>query len=241
MGRAGGAAGPASAAMASYRRPGPAGGSEVTDPMSADDCSSPVDPHRALSRLLAHPDGRGPVYTWFGGHGFAVRGDVEPLQLLFHVEGLEVTAPAVPARRLLLVRDPASEALLERRRNPWTGRHCNVELQIQTVTPLPLSPLMPIFVTRDKVIALLEQHLPGRDSSARQLVASRAALENERIAAVDYVGTWQTSTAWWPWMQMEDESGYLFTRMFLRKYARPGELPPRLKADIDERFPELLE
>jgi hypothetical protein len=88
---------------------------------------------RDLARLLAGPGG-GPAWQWFGGHAFGVVGDLEPLRELFEVEGCTVTVARVrndggldvAARQVTLFRDPASRAILERWRNPSTGKELPV-------------------------------------------------------------------------------------------------------------------
>ena len=210
----------------------------MSQPPNFDD---PKDSAAALSKMFGTSDGR-PALNWFGGGTFAIRGDLEPIELLFQVEGVTLTSvtspekPQLTARHLVLFKEAEGDSFLDVWDNPFTGQQVQVEPADIAEETVQLSDLMPWYITDEKAVALIEHHRSGRDSSIQQFVAQRDALEDEAQAAVSTVGTWQTASAWWPWMQMGDVEGYLFTRMFTRKYASSDELPDDLRARLLDQF-----
>ena len=208
------------------------------------DFDDPQDSALALSKIFAGSEAGKPALNWFGGGAFAIRGDLEPIELLFQVEGVTVTSHGggtslqIAERHLTLFKDVKGEAFLDRWTNPMSGQSVRVVPAERVNEAAQLSDLMPWYVTGEKAVALIEHHGPGRDSSIQQFVAARAALEDERLTSVSTVGTWQTAAAWWPWMQMDDVEGYLFTRKFTRKYDSAADLPRDLQARLTEYFGE---
>ncbi|MDJ0926893.1 MAG: DUF1838 family protein [Gammaproteobacteria bacterium] len=214
------------------------------------DLATTADSRYALAKLLgdlSDLSGDRRVYTWFGGHSFAVQGDLEPLRLIFKVEGVMISHlvdgdPArISARQLSLFRDAETDGFISRWRNPFTTNLDEITFVEQALPPPRLSNLMPWFVTEEKAVAVVEHHREGRDSSSQQFVTPLRELQDRSLTSADFVGTWQTAAAWWPWMEMSSMPGYIFTRMFMRKYRRADDLPMSLTAALRDRFPRGLE
>lgn len=75
-----------------------------------------------------------------------------------------------------------------------------------------------------------------------QLHAPEDELLDPDVPTVTSVGTWQRIGNYLPWMLMEERPGHLFYRTNTAKL--PGgidELPPRLRAAAEKRFPDYLE
>ncbi len=209
----------------------------------------------ATARLLNSASGDKAAYTWFGGQCFAVRGDLEPVRLLFGLQGVFVTrlGPEWPARldvtgeELWFYTDPDANAILETWENPYTSEERQVE-PVRQALRLETDPgLLPWLSVGDKAIAVLERHTPSgpdsgdlrRDSSSRQFVADRSALTSPDVDSVPFVGTWQMAQSWPAWMNLDDASGYLFSRLFMRKASAWDELPDALLKAIDDRYGSL--
>ena len=205
------------------------------------DFSDPQDSALALSKIFAGPEPGRPALNWFGGGAFAIRGDLEPIELLFQVEGVTIMTIEgedplqISERHLTLFKDTAGDSFIDTWTQPKTGRNVAVQSAEEVTRNVQLSDLMPWYVTDEKAVALIEDHGQGRNSSMQQFVARREDLETDGGAFVKTVGTWQSATAWWPWMQM-DENGYLFTRKFTRKFARAEDLPGELQARLADQF-----
>jgi len=209
------------------------------------DFSDPEDSAWALSKIFAGPEAGRPALNWFGGGAFAIRGDLEPIELLFQVEGVTImTIDAqdplqISERHLTLFKDVAGENFIDNWTSSKSGRTVPVESAQEVTANVQLSNLMPWYVTNEKAVALIESHGQGRDSSMQQFVARREDLQEDNGAFVKTVGTWQSATAWWPWMQMDaEDEGYLFTRKFTRKFARAEDLSGPLQARLADQFGE---
>jgi hypothetical protein len=215
-----------------------------------------------LVRLLAGPGGS-PAWQWFGGHAFGVVGDLEPLRELFEVEGCTVAVARprddggfdIAARQVTLFRDPVSRQVLERWRNPWTGKELPVahERRDGLRVRLPAADaLAPWLGTGSRAAVFLDNHgvthfplVPAaapagaerRATSSAQLAARRADLADPGVAAVGYVGAWQLIADWPAWLGMGEQPGYLFQRAFVRKASGRDDLPAELARAIAVRFP----
>lgn len=221
---------------------------------------------RDLARLLGGGPGAA-AWQWFGGHAFGVVGDLEPLRTLFEVEGCTVAVARVDEagqlrlalRQVTLYRDPANREVLERWRNPYTGRELAVAHQHLPGVRVVYDeggPRAHWLGTGARASVFLEDHgvshfplvpaaAPGgaqqRATSSAQLVASRAALSEAGAAAIGYVGAWQVLADWPEWLAMGGQPGYLFQRVFVRKADSRDELPLALREAITRRFADGLD
>ncbi len=74
-----------------------------------------------------------------------------------------------------------------------------------------------------------------------QRVASLADVENPDTTSADFSGTWTRVGPWLPWMRQGQADGSLVFRTFMTKLKSADQLPPDLKAIIQERLPEYFQ
>jgi len=71
-----------------------------------------------------------------------------------------------------------------------------------------------------------------------QRVVDLAEVENPDLTSADYSGCWTRVGPWLPWMRQGQADGSLVFRTFMTKLESADQLPPDLKAIIEERLPE---
>lgn len=215
--------------------------------------ADPADRDFHLARVLADWRGDRTSWCWFGGTCFAVPGDVEPLRQLFRIEGFTATRLVRGAagdyvlrgHQVALVKALDRDEYPQRWENPYSGRTRDCPQDLKPLDLPPPSPLMPWFITDDSVILVLEGHAgapqaPRRESSMRQFVVDAAQLADRDRPGVHFVGTWQRAEGWPDWMGMDGIEGYLFARLFMRKYTELSAMPAPLLAAVAGRLPGAL-
>jgi Protein of unknown function (DUF1838) len=216
-----------------------------------------------LARLLGGRSGQS-AWQWFGGHAFAVMGDLEPLRELFEVEGCTVIRAEAGAggqlrlvmRQVTLYRDPASRALAKQWRNPYSGvevevRHQHLPAVQATLTADATAPWLG---TGERITVFLDSHAAGhfplrptppgdahRATSCAELTLPRAGLADGAVDAAGHVGAWQLLVDWPEWLGMGERPGYLFQRCFVRRLTRREDLPAPLRDEIRAFFPDGLD
>ncbi|MCK6371938.1 MAG: DUF1838 domain-containing protein [Gammaproteobacteria bacterium] len=223
-----------------------------------------LTPTRLAQLLTGGPPGA-PAWTWFGGHVFGVVGDLEPLRLLFEVEGCAVTVmpPSPPdrltvaLRQVTLYRDPATRRPVDRWQNPYTRQELAVAHEHLPHVEADLARLQaPVhwLGVGDTISVFLDDHAANhfplrphdagasaarRATSSAQLVTARSGLLDQDAAA-DFVGAWQLLVDWPQWLAMGTQPGYLFQRVFVRKTSQREQVPAALRREIVARFPDGL-
>jgi len=223
---------------------------------------------RNLLRLIGDNAAGGVRYGWFGGHVFAVRGDLRPLDRLLGVEGIIVIRSMrdsegrvwLHGREFAFYKDAHTDMILDRWHNPLNDARCAVEHFYAADARVRLTPGAGLasadrlrwMEIGGKTLVSIERHdqapaappqLAQRRSFIVQFVADTADFNCANRTAVHFTGSWQRLSAWQPWMQMDGpgSAGYLFERVFTRKFAAFEELPARLVDAAAERFPEAFE
>jgi hypothetical protein len=215
-----------------------------------------------FARLFGDDDR--PARMWFGGHAFAVIGDLEPLRQLFEVEGCAVIRLQRDAagtlrlkmRQVTLYRDSATRTVLQRWRNPYSSANIEVrhehlpvvEATLGTGTAVPwigTGARMAVFIDSHAAPHFPLQPAPGADdrraTSCAELTLPREHLRSDHRAGPGYVGGWQLLCDWPAWLGMGAQRGYLFQRCFVRKLSPGEDLPGRLQDEIGQRFADGLD
>ncbi|MEE4185576.1 MAG: DUF1838 family protein, partial [Gammaproteobacteria bacterium] len=74
-----------------------------------------------------------------------------------------------------------------------------------------------------------------------QRFADMADVENPDSTSADYSGTWTRVGPWLPWMRQGQAEGQIIYRTMMSKLKSAEQLPPALKALIEERLPEYFQ
>lgn len=79
-----------------------------------------------------------------------------------------------------------------------------------------------------------------RVSESMQFMARHAELQDPALTRCETTVAWTLLRGWLPWMLMGQAPGHLFFRSVIQKLGSAGEVPPRLVAAAERRFPAML-
>ncbi len=117
---------------------------------------------------------------------------------------------------------------------PWIlrGERAFNTFEIHTAYPNPMDP------------AVWPRESAGpisRVSEIFQRYGRLADLEDPDATEADYAGSWTRVGPWLPWMRQGQASGHILYRTFIERTGRPENLPEKLVARTEERFPEYFQ
>jgi hypothetical protein len=79
-----------------------------------------------------------------------------------------------------------------------------------------------------------------RVSESMQFMTRYAELQDPALSRCEATAAWTLLRGWLPWMLMGEAPGHLFFRSVIRKLDSRDELPGRLVAEAEKRFPAML-
>ena len=120
-------------------------------------------------------------------------------------------------------------------------------------------PFTPPWITQtDKAFSLLEIHAAfpnpmkpdvwpresagpiNRTSEMFQRMCNLEDLERDDVSAANYIGTWTRVGPWLPWMLMGQADGHMMYRSFMNRTGKIENLPPKLLAYMEKKYPDFL-
>lgn len=208
----------------------------------------------------------------FSGKAFGHRAG-EPDKHLFDVEGMLIRQSADLhdaergagfhrlGREMMVMRDPATGALLEEWDNPFTGErvevtqvandHVNARYFERNANGEPLTPaikqsgpfwqmplVLPIY-RANPLGAGYEAEIGGMYHAVELFTFSglAAQLNDPSVSSLDVAVTWSRISDWFPWMRMNGRDGFIFVHTTGAKLPSFEDLPAELIGLIDKSFP----
>lgn len=225
-----------------------------------------------MRRIEASGDGAAHTLFHFTGSAFSRRAG-EADRRLFALEGMLIRRTADIAdpvrgsgfarlgREMMVVRDPASGAVLDHWDNPFTGERVEVvhvandhvnaryfERDAQGVAFAPpivrsgpfwqMPQVLPIR-RANPLAAGYEAEIGGMYHAVEMFAFSglTAQLDDPACPAVDVAVTWSRLSDWFPWMRMGGREGLIYVHTIGAKISGWDAMPAGLVRLIDQRFP----
>lgn len=99
-----------------------------------------------------------------------------------------------------------------------------------------------VYLTYDERVAVRtpEGRVVYADNSMYRYHVSLAQLANPSVSSADAIMSWDTTTTWWPWMEMDERPGHLIFGSMGKKYDSLDRVPSAVVDASEERFPGQL-